>query len=107
MSAMIAVKLKKSDDRKLNLKKVAESTHSVNNFATLLQCVAWWQLDEQQKANDLFDQWSSLQKNPDFKEWGNRFFKNNRDKAYPFDLEEMTQMIGVISGGRDTRLFVN
>ena len=105
MNAMIAIKSKNLADKELNLKKVAQSTHGVNDFSTLLQCVAWWQLGEQQKANDLFTKWSSLQKNTAYKEWGDRFYKNNREKAYPFDFEEMTQLIGVISGGRDTRLF--
>jgi hypothetical protein len=71
----------------------------------LLQCIAWSQLGEKQKANDLFAEWSSRQRNDEIKNWGDRFFKNNRDKDYPFDLDEMTQLIGFISGGRDARLF--
>ena len=105
MSAMIAVKSKKLADKELNLKKVAESTHGVNDFSTLLQCVAWWQLGQQQKANDLFGQWSALQKDSERQAWGDRFYKNNREKEYPFELEEMTQLIGIISGHRDVRLF--
>jgi len=105
MKAMIAIKLKNFVDKELNLKKVTQSTHQVNNLSTLLQCVAYWQLGEQQKANDLFDQWSSLNKNSALREWGEGFYKNNRDKAYPFDLGEMTRIIGIISENRDSRLF--
>lgn len=105
LGAMIAARSKQPEAKELNLKKVAQSTHSVNDISTLLQCVACWQLGEQQKANDLFGQWSALQKNTALQEWGDRFYKNNRDKAYPFDIEEMTQLIGVVSGVRDVRLF--
>ena len=31
--------------------------------------------------------------------------EENRDKVYPFDVDEMIQLIKVISGGRDSRLF--
>ncbi len=37
--------------------------------------------------------------------WAGRFFEENRDKVYPFDVDEMIQLIKVISGGRDSRLF--
>lgn len=105
MQAMIAIKLKKHADKDFYLKKVAHSTHPSNNLATLLQCIAWSQLGEQQKANDLFAVWSSHQGNPNTLEWGGRFFKENRDKEYPFDVDEMTQVITAISRVRDARLF--
>jgi hypothetical protein len=105
MNAMIAIKLKKPADKELHLKKVAQSTQRSNDQSTLLQCIAWWQLGDQQKANDLFNRWSSAQRDANSKEWGERFYKNNRDKDYPFSLEEMTQLIDFISRGRDTRLF--
>jgi len=89
----------------LYFKKVAQSTHPANDLSTLLQCIALWQLGDQQKANEMFDQWSSLQKNSALQKWGEHFYKDNRDKAYPFDLDEMTQLIGIISEGRDSRLF--
>jgi len=105
MNAMIAIKSKKPVDKELYLRKVTQSTHKVNDPSTLLQCVAWWKLGEKQKADDLFAEWSSLQKDDTVQEWGGRFYKNNRDKDYPFDDDEMTQLIGLISGGRDVRLF--
>jgi hypothetical protein len=105
MQAMIAIKLKKHADKEFYLKKVAHSTHPSNNLATLLQCISWSQLGEQQKANDLFAVWSSHQGNPNTLEWGGRFFKENRDKEYPFDVDEMTQVITAISRVRDARLF--
>jgi hypothetical protein len=105
MNAMIAIKSKKPADKELYLRKVVQSTHQVNDHSTLLQCVAWWQLGEKQKADDLFAEWSSLQREATVQEWGDRFYKNNRDKDYPFDLDEMSQLIGMISGTRDVRLF--
>ena len=105
MNAMVAIKSKKPADRELHLKKVAQSTQRVNDFSTLLQCVAWALLGEKQKADDLIAQWSSLQRIEAIIEWGNRFYKNNRDKEYPFDPDEMSQLIGFLSEGDDTRLF--
>ena len=105
ISAMIAIKSKNTADKELYLKKVAQSTQRLNNPSGLLQCVAWSLLGEKQIAAGLFTEWSSLQRNDTVKEWGERFYNNNRDKDYPFDLNEMTQLIGYISGGRDTRLF--
>jgi hypothetical protein len=105
MNAMIAIQLKKPADKELHFRKVAQSTQQVNDFSTLLQCIAWSQLGEKQKAGDLFADWSSLQRNSTVKEWGDRFYKNNRDKDHPFNLEEMTQLIGFISEGSDMRLF--
>ena len=103
--AMVAIKSKNTADKESFLKKVAQSTQRVNNPSTLLQCVAWSMLGDKKKADDLFADWSSQQRNNNLKEWGDRFYKNNRDKEYPFNLEDMTQLIGFISGGRDTRLF--
>ena len=105
ISAMIAVKTKNTTQKELYLKKIAQSSQRVNDYSTLLQCLAWSQLGEKQKADDLFTEWSSLQKNTTMKEWGERFYKNNRNKDYPFELDEMTQLIGFLSGGRDARLF--
>ncbi len=105
MLAMIAIKSNKHADKEHYLKKVTQATQLSNNFSTLLQCLAWSQLGEQQKANDLFAKWSSLQSNPLAVEWAGRFFEENRDKVYPFDVDEMIQLIKVISGGRDSRLF--
>ena len=105
LSALIAIRTKDAANKEMYLKKVALSTQQVNNLSTLLQCLAIWQLGERQKADDLFAEWSSLQRSDTTKTWGDRFYKNNRDKAYPFDVDEMTQLISVISGGRDTRLF--
>ena len=105
MNAMIAIKSQKPADKEMYLRKVARSTHRVNDYSTLLQCIAWWQLGEKQKANDLFAEWSSLQRNEAAREWGNHFYHNNRDKEYPFDPDEMSQLTGVISGSRDSRLF--
>lgn len=105
MLAMIAIKLNRHADKESYLKKVAQSTHSSNNLATLLQCIAWSQLGEQQKANDLFVEWSSYQDNSNTLEWGGRFFKENCDKEYPFDVDVMTQVITAISRVHDARLF--
>ena len=105
MLAMIAIKLKKHAEKEFYLNKVAQSSHPSNNLATLLQCIAWSQLGEQQKADDLFAEWSSHQGNSNTLEWGGRFFKENRDKEYPFDVDEMTQVITAISRVRDARLF--
>jgi Tfp pilus assembly protein PilF len=105
MNAMIAIKSKNTADKELYLMKTAQSTQQVNNLSTLLQCIAWSQLGEKQKADDLFVQWSSLQNNAAVQEWGDRFYKNNRDKEYPFNYDEISQLIGVISGIGDARLF--
>jgi len=105
VNAMISIKSKKPADKELHLKKVAQSTQRASDYSTLLQCIAWSQLGEQQKADNLFAEWSSLQRNSTIQEWGDRFFKKNRDKDYPFDLEEMTQLIGLLSEDRDARLF--
>ena len=103
--AMIAVQSKNKFDKELYLMKVVQSTQRVNNPSGLLQCMAWAMLGRKQQADDLFAEWQSLQRNDTLKEWGERFFKHNRDKDYPFDLDEMTQLVGFISGGRDSRLF--
>jgi thioredoxin-like negative regulator of GroEL len=105
MNVLIAIKSNNTSNKDLNLKKVAQSTRRVNDPSTLLQCLALSKLGDKQKAGELFAEWSSIQRNTTVKEWGERFYKNNLDKDYPFDLEEMTQLIGFISGGRDTRLF--
>jgi tetratricopeptide (TPR) repeat protein len=105
ISVLIAVKTKNEASKELYLKKVAQSGQRLNNLSGLLQCVAWSQLGDKAKADGLFTDWSSLQRNAAIKTWGERFYKNNRDKDYPFDLDEMTQLIGLISGNRDTRLF--
>jgi len=105
MNAMIAIRTKNEANKELHLKKVAQSTHRSNDPSTLLQCIACWQLGDKQKAGNLFTQWASRQRNTQLKEWGDRFYNNNRDKDDPFDLEAMTQLIGLISGGRDVRLF--
>ena len=105
MNAVIAIKTKNTANKELYLKKVAQSTRRSNDFSTLLQCIACWRLDDKEKAENLFSQWASRQRNAEIKEWGDRFYKDNRDKDYPFDPNEMTQLIGVLSGGRDARLF--
>ena len=103
--AMIAIQSKNIADKDTHLIKVAQSKQRINNPSGLLQCVAWAMLGRKQQADDLFAEWQSLQRNDTLKQWGDRFYKNNRDKDYPFDLDEMTQLVGFISGGRDTRLF--
>ena len=105
MSAMIAIKTKNAVNKEMFLKNVAQSTHEINDCSTLLQCVAWSLLGEKQKADALFSQWSALQKNETIKGWGERFYKNNCDKEYPFNLNEMTQLLAFISGDRDIRMF--
>lgn len=105
MNAMIAIKSKKSFDKRLYLKKVVQSTQQISNPETLLQCLAWSHLGDEQKAKNLFDKWSSLQSNSAIQKWGESFYKNNREKAFPFDFNEMSQLITLISGGRDSRLF--
>ena len=105
MNAMIAIKSKKTAGKEVNLRKVVQSNQRANDPSALLQCVAWSLLGDKQKADDLFNEWTSRQRNDDLKEWGDRFYKNNRNKDYPFDLEEMRELIGFISGGRDARLF--
>jgi len=103
--AMIAIKSNNSANKELYLKKVAQSTHKTDNISALLQCIACSKLGDKQKADKLFAEWASLQRNDAVKSWGDRFYKNNLNKDYPFDLEEMTQLIGILSGGRDARLF--
>ena len=105
ISAMIALKSKDESGKELYLKKVAESGQRLNNPSGILQCVAWSLLGDNQKANTLFKEWSSFQRNRTIREWGDAFYKNNQNKDYPFDLNEMTQLISFISGGRDARLF--
>jgi hypothetical protein len=105
MNYLIAVKTNNAVNKDLNLKKVAQSTRRAYDYSTLLQCIALSKLGDKQKANELLEQWTSRQRNTQGKEWGERFYKNNIDKDYPFDPEEMTQLIGFISGGRDARLF--
>jgi len=105
MSAMIAIKTNHTTDKTLYLQKVIQSGHPFNSLSGLLQCVAWSLLGDQAKADELFARWTSFQRNPAVSDWGNRFYQTNRDKAYPFNLEEMTQLIGFISDTRDTRLF--
>jgi Tfp pilus assembly protein PilF len=104
-NVMIAIRSKNVADKDLYMKRVAQSTHSTGDMATLLQCVACSKLGDREKAEKLFAEWSSLQRNNNVKEWGARFYKNNLIREDPFDLDEMTQLIGILSGGRDTRLF--
>ena len=105
INAMIAVKTKDTTNKELYLKRVAQSGQRLNEPSGILQCVAWSLLGEQQIADALFNEWSSLQKNKTIREWGSSFYQNNQHKEYPFDLNEMTQLTGFISGGRDARLF--
>jgi len=105
MNAMIAIKANHPTDKELYLRQVAQSTHSSSNLSTLLQCLALAKLGDTQKAADLFSQWSARQRNNTIKTWGERFYKNNVDKAYPFDIDEMTFLIGYLSGGIDVRIF--
>ena len=105
INAMIAIKTGNTAQKEANLKKVAQSTHRQYDPSALLQCIALYKLGDKQKANDLFTEWSSRQRNTTLKEWGERFYNTNLNKEYPFDLDEMTQLIGYLSGGRDMRLF--
>jgi len=117
LSAMIAIKTKNTANKELYLKKVAQygqqrsseqtsqRSFGGGDLSVVLQCLAHAKLGDKQKAESTFNEWASRQRNTEMKAWGERFFKNNIDKDYPFDLEEMTQLIGFISGGRDSRLF--
>jgi len=105
ISAMIAIKSRNVADKELYLKKVAQSGQRLNNPSGILQCAAWSLLGDKQKADSMFAEWSSLQRTDAIKEWGENFYKNNVSKDYPFDLTETTQLISLLSGGRDTRLF--
>ena len=105
MNAMIAIKTKNTANKELYLKKVAESTQRANDFSVLLQSLACAKLGDKEKADKLYADWSRAQRGDTTKEWGDQFYKNNLDKEYPFNLEEMTRLIELISGGRDARLF--
>ena len=104
-SAMIAIKSKNTAERDMYLKKVADSSPRSNDLSVLLQSLACAKLGDKEKADKLYNDWLKMQRNETTKEWGERFYKNNLNKDYPFDLEEMSSLIGFISGGRDARLF--
>jgi tetratricopeptide (TPR) repeat protein len=105
ISAMIAAKSKKQSERRAFLVNVAHSTHNVGDASTLLQCLALWQLDERKEADELLARWSSMQDGAATKEWGEELYRKNRDSTYPFCYEDMTALIGLVSGTRDSRLF--
>ena len=105
MNALIAIKTKDAAGKSMYLKKLTQPSRRVNNHSTLLQCIALSQLGEKQKADELYAQWASLQRNDNVKEWGDRFYKKNQSAAYPFDADDMSQFIGLISGTQDVRLF--
>ena len=104
-NAMIAIKTNNTANKELYLKNVALSSHQSDNPSTLLQCIACAKLGDKQKADKLFAEWLSFQSNDTLKEWGKHFYNNNLNKDYPFDLNEMIQLISLMSGDRDNRLF--
>jgi len=105
MNALILIKSKKTSGKESYLKKVAQSSQPIDNHATLLQCIAWSQLGEKQKANDLFTEWYTAQKEVDIREWGERFYKKNLDREYPFDLEDMLHLIRLISENSESGVY--
>lgn len=105
LSAILYIQSGNPEQQKRYLGKVAESTLSPNSVNTLLQCTALYQLGESQKAEQLFLQWKSNQRVENMQQWGESFYKENRDKKNPFDYERTIRIIGLISGMEDTRLF--
>ncbi len=72
---------------------------------TLLQALALNKLDKAAQADSLFEEWSSLQKVANIKDWGSRFYNDNKNKKYPLDYNNLSRIIGLISGIEDLRLF--
>ncbi len=91
--------------KKNYLEKVAYSILSPNSANTLLQCVALYQLGETEKSEQLFLRWKNNQKAGNMPQWGESFYKENREKENPFDYERTIRIIGLISGTEDSRLF--
>ena len=105
ISAMIYTKASNSEMKKKYLGKVAFTSLSQNSPNTLLQCIALYQLGELQKSEELFYQWKNNQRAGNMQQWGESFYKENREKNNPFDYERTIRIIGLISGTEDTRLF--
>lgn len=86
-------------------RKTAASTHNKSSIYALLQILALYKLGQQEEATTLYNTWSEAQRTENLREWGNTFFTKNKDKEYPFDYENLSRMIGLISGTEDIRLF--
>ncbi len=99
--------LQKGDKTAANraLETVAESFQSKSSVYTLLQALALNKLDKAAQADSLFEEWSSLQKVANIKDWGSRFYNDNKNKKYPLDYNNLSRIIGLISGIEDLRLF--
>lgn len=105
LNAMRYVQSGNSHMKKNYLEKVAYSTLNPISANTLLQCIALYQLDETQKSEQLFLQWRSNQKAENMQQWGESFYKENREKENPFNYQRTIRIIGLISGTEDSRLF--
>ncbi len=105
LSAMVYMKLGNLEMKKKYLEKVAFTSLNQNSPNTLLQCVAYYQLGEFRKSEELFNHWIESQKNENMKYWGKAFYQENKEKSYPFDYGRTIKIIGLISGTEDTRLF--
>ncbi len=105
LRAMCYVKSGDMESKKIELEKVASSTLSQNSPNTLFQCIALYQLGEKRKSEELFDGWKKNQRGDNMRQWGESFYRENREKDNPFDYERTTRIIGLISGTEDARLF--
>jgi tetratricopeptide (TPR) repeat protein len=105
LNAILHIQSSNSEMKTRDFEKVAHSTLSPNSINTLLQCIALYQLGETQKSEQLFLQWRSNQKAENMQQWGESFYKENREKENPFDYQRTIRIIGLISGTEDSRLF--
>lgn len=105
LNAMLHIQSGNPEMKEKYLKKLTENTLNPNSPNTLLQCMSLYQSGEPQKAEELFLQWKSNQRVENMQQWGESFYKENREKENPFDYERTIRIIGLISGTEDSRLF--
>lgn len=105
LDAMIAQKRGKIAERNEYLRKVVFSNKRDFSINYLLQVLAFYQLGEKQRAEEMLNDWLSKQNNPDMKAWGTTFYDTQRDKAYQFDYEYITDIIESITHSEFIRMF--
>ena len=105
LEAMIAHKGKNRKKKEEYLKKTVEGNKETTSLNALLGMIALYQLGEKQQADLLFNGWIVTQTSDNIKTWGRNFYHNSKVLDYPLDPVTLKQMIGLIAGVEDARLF--
>ena len=105
LDALIAYKSRNSNQERKYLNKLIVGNKETKSLYSLFTILAMYQLGEQQKADEVFEEWQIKQDAENLSKWGSDFYNTNKNKEYPFDYDGTKRIIGLISGVSDLRLF--